>query len=695
MGRPVTVQSTEGISVLTIDHPPANALSEPVVAALGTALREALGAAETRAVVIAARGKTFPAGIDIRDFDRPERTAALGELCRAIEGAPVPVIAAMHGTILGGGLELAMATHYRLADRRAKLGMPDVTVGLSPGAGGTQRLPRLVGAGPAIDLLLTGRTIGAADAKKIGLLDEVAEGPLPIFALKWVKSALQQGLAVRPVGAGPGRLKDQPSELKAIEARRAALKTGAGSLQERIVDCVQAAMLLPFEAALTFERTAFEDLVASPLSRSLRHVFVAERRARTPPLDAPAEARNVGRIGVFGAGLSGTGIAAACLDAGYPVTLVDPNLERLEAGVDNIIDIYDRQEKRGRLDPEAREARIGRLQGTVDPAALAGADLVIETMPEDVDEKRRAFAILDAVMPREAILATNTATVDIDGLAAGTGRAPQVVGLHFLTPAHVIRLVEVVVAMETSDEVIATAFAVARKLQKVPILSAVSEGFVTERVLGAYQQTAEYLVEDGASIGEVDAAMRSLGFPIGPFQLADLSGIEAGDGRRARYAAAGARGTHLAARFQALGRVGRRAGRGFHVYSKDGAVAADDREGAEVLAEVRAMAQRPARRFAVEEIQRRCLAAMANEGARIMGEEVAQRPSDIDLAAILGFGFPRWRGGPMMAADLTGLLRVKRDLDEYAAEDAVFWAPAPLFSELVKNGQAFADLNDA
>ncbi|MDU8946558.1 3-hydroxyacyl-CoA dehydrogenase NAD-binding domain-containing protein [Ovoidimarina sediminis] len=695
MERPVTVQSTEGISVLTIDHPPANALSAAVVAALTTALAETLGSSGTRAIVLAARGKTFPAGIDIRDFDEPERTAALGELCLAIERAPVPVIAAVHGTILGGGLELAMAAHYRLADRRAQFGLPDAAVGLCPGAGGTQRLPRLVGAGPAIDLLLTGRTIGAADAKKIGLIDEVAEGPLPIFAMKWVKAALGTGLAPRPVSAGPGRLADKPSELKAIETRRAALKSGAGSLQERIVDCVQAAMLLPFEAALTFERTAFEDLAASPASRALRHVFIAERRARTPPLDDPAPPLSVTRIGIFGAGLTGTGISAACLDAGFDVTLVDPNLERLEAGVDNIIDIYDRQEKRGRINAATRDARIARLQGKTDPAALADAELVIETMPEDADAKRRAFAILDAVMPREAILATNTATIDIDGLAAGTGRAPHVVGLHFLTPAHVIRLVEVVVAMETTDAVIATAFAVARKLRKVPILSAVSEGFVTERLLGAYQQAAEYLVEDGATIAGVDAAMRAYGFPIGPFQLADLSGLDEGDARRARYAAAGARKTTLAARLQALGRDGRRAGRGFHLYDDAGEILRDDPEVTHVIAEMRALSQRAAQNFAPDDIQRRCLAAMANEGARIMGEEVAQRPSDIDLAAILGFGFPRWRGGPMMAADLTGLLRVKRDLDAYAGDDPAFWSPAPLFSELVKNGRAFGDLNDA
>ncbi len=694
MGRPVTVQSTEGLSVLTIDHPPANALSAEVVGALSEAFSEVVASPETRAIVLAARGKTFPSGIDIADFDDPSRTAALADLCHAIEGSEKPVIAALHGTVFGGGLELAIAAHYRIADRRAQFGMPDVALGQSPGAGGTQRLPRLVGAAAAIDMMVTGKGVTAANAQDLGLVDAVADGPLPIFTLKWVKAGLSKGLPSRPTRGDLGKLSDQPKALSAIEARRKAVKPGPVNAAEKILDCVQAALLLPFDAALTFERTAFEDLVSAPGARALRHVVQAEQRTKEAPLDEPAEPLPVARVGVYGAGVSGTGIATACLDGGFPVTLVEPDLDRLEAAVDNIIDIYDRQQKRGRIDAQTRDTRIARLTGKTDPGALADADFVIETMPEDAATKRRAFGALDAVMKRDAILATNTATVDIDGLAAGTGRAAQVVGLHFMTPAHVLRLVEVVVPVETTDSVIATAFALAQKIGKVPILSAVSDGFVADRVHGAYHQSAEYLVEAGASIAEVDAAMRAYGFPMGPFQMMDLAGLEDGGARSERYARVGSAPTRLATAFIERGRVGRRAGRGFYAYDKKGQAVSGDPEAGSIVSEVRALSGKSAREINAEEIQRRCLAAMANEGAKIMGEAVAQRPSDIDLAAILGFGFPRWRGGPMMAADLTGLLRAKRDLDGFSADDPVFWSPAPLFADLVKNGRRFGDLND-
>ncbi|MEM9343364.1 MAG: 3-hydroxyacyl-CoA dehydrogenase NAD-binding domain-containing protein [Pseudomonadota bacterium] len=696
MSRPVTVQSAEGISVLTIDHPPVNALKPAVLTSLSASLAEAISDDDAKAIVIAARGKTFPAGIDIRDFDDRQVTQALADLCVEIEGSPKPVIVALHGTVLGGGLELALAAHYRFADRRASFAMPDVTLGLSPGAGGTQRLPRLVGAAPAIDLLLTGRRVEVDEALELGLIDEVADGPLPIYTMKQVSARLRKdALECRPTAKRMAKLTPPKVHLEAIEAARGKLAEGPVDAPGRLLDCIQASLLLPFEAGLTFERSAFDDLLAAPESRSLRHVFVAERRTRTPPLDEPVEPKPIKSLGVMGGGLVGAGIAIAGLDAGLPVTLVEANIEGLEATVETIIDVYDRQVKRGRLDDATRDARMARLTGTTEAETLSRVDAVIETTPEDPGGKRRAFTTLDAVMKPGALLATNTASLDIDGLAGVTGRADNVVGLHFFPPPHVVRLVEVVVATNTSDQAIATAFALSRVIGKTPIAAGVGPGYVADRVQGAYLQAAEYLVEDGASVPAVDRAMRAYGFPMGPFQMADFVGLDMGIARRLRYSAQGARVAQLPDRLMDLGRLGRRSGKGYYLYAKEGpATMAEDPELSGLVSDIWSQKGGDIREFSADDIQRRCLAAMANEAARIMEDGVAQRPSDIDVAMILAYGFPRWKGGPAMAADLTGILRVKRDLDAFAVEDAGFWTPSPLISDLVKNGQRFADLND-
>jgi len=697
MSTPVTVQSAERISVLTIDHPPVNALKPAVLNALTSSLKGAIADDASQAIVIAARGKTFPAGIDIRDFDDRAVTQTLADLCEAIEASPKPVIVALHGTVFGGGLELALAAHYRFADRRAAFAMPDVTLGLCPGAGGTQRLPRLVGAAAAADLLLTGRRVEADEAQALGIIDEVAEGPLPIFTMKEVSARLGKGtLECQPTAKRMARLTPPKTHLDAIEAARAKVEPGPVNASERILDCIQASLLLPFEAGLTFERSAFDDLLAMPASQSLRHVFVAERRTRTPPLDEPVEPKQIKSVGVLGGGLMGAGIAISCLDAGLPVTLVEADIEALESTVETIIDMYDRQVKRGRLDEQTRDLRMGRLTGTTEPETLSKVDAVIETVAEDPAAKRRAMTTLDAVMTPGALLASNTATLDLDGLAAATGRADNFVGLHFFAPPHVVRLVEVVVATNTSDLAISTAFSLVRRLGKTPIAAGSGPGYLADRVQGAYFQAAEYIVEDGADIPAVDQAMRDYGFPLGPFEMADFLGLDTGIARRLRYSAQGARVVQLADQLMDLGRLGRRSGRGYYLYGKDGVFAnAEDADLATVISDIRSTRGGPPKAFSADDIRRRCLAAMANEAARIMEEAIAQRPSDIDVAMILAHGFPRWRGGPAMAADLTGILRVKRDLDAFATEDPGFWTPAPLITDLVKNGQRFADLNDA
>ena len=690
MNSPVSVQRTEGIAVLTVDFPPANAMAAPVRAAFLEAFEAEDADPETRAIVIAARGRSFATGPDPAEYEQPSRPPNLADLTDRIEAADTPVIAALHGKVLGGGLELAMAAHYRIADRRAELGMPDITLGVGPGAGGTQRLPRLVGPGVAADMILTGRRIDAASAVRAGLVDEVSEGPLPVHTLKAVHSWLGQGLTARPTAAMSAKLRPAKAHLDQLALRREKLGNVRLPAFGKVLDSIEATILLPFEAGKSFERAAFEDLVTSPEARALRHAQLAERRTVIPPLDAPADPLKIASVGVVGGGLMGSGIAAACLDAGLPVTLVEPRVERLEAAVDNIIDIFDRQVARKRLDAEARDARIGRLNGQTDLAALAQADLVIEATSEDADVKRQVFAALDTVLKQGAVLATSTSTIDIDGLAALTRRPEAVLGLHFVPPAHVIRLCEVVIAVDTSDAVIATAFAFLRRIGKLPVAAGVSEGYVAGRVLGACAHAAEVIVADGAPIQAVDAAMREFGFAMGPFEMADLSGLDQDIARRTRFDASA---PGIAERLVGIGRIGRRVGRGYYSYRPEREKPEVDGDVTAILAEMRALRGAPLREFSPEDIRRRCLAAMANEGARLVDEGIAQRPSDIDIAMIAGYGFPRFRGGPMMHADLTGLLRIKRDIDAFAESDPVFWAPSPLIVELVKYGRSFADLN--
>ncbi len=696
MHKPVTVQSARGVAVLTIDKPPVNALDHTVRSALAEAVDEAIADPDYQAIVIAARGRTFPAGADLRELDAGVADPDLASLCRKVEMSPKPVFAAMHGTVLAAGLELALAAHYRIADRRTRFGLPDVNLGLLPGAGGSQRLTRLIGPAAATEMMLEGRQIDVARAEALGLVDIVADSGLPQFTLGYVARVLKSGTGPRRLGETDVMLQPAKEHLDWLKNRRDGVKTGPDSAPARILDCVEAALMLPFEAALALERTAFEDLVATDTSRALRHVFLAEQAVRRPPVPPGTEPRRIDAVGVVGAGTMGTGIAAACLSAGFHVTLVEADIERLEAGVERIIDIFEREEARGRIDPEQRQGRLDRLKGTVKLDALAGADLVIEAVTEDAAVKRRVFSALDAVMKRGAILGTNTSYLDIDGLAAGTGRSPDVLGLHFFAPAHVMRLLEVVVAMDTDDAVIASAWEFAHRMKKIPVAAVVADGFIANRCLSAYRKAAEFLLEDGASIMAIDTAMRAYGFPMGPFEVADLSGLDIAWARRQRLAPdrdPSERYVRIADRLCELGRMGRKIGRGYYRYEQGARRGVADPEVTAIVAEERGLRGVSARKFKAEEIRNRCLAAMVNEGARLLEEGIAARPADIDLCMIHGFGFPRSKGGPMMAADLTGLLGVKRNLEDYAREDPAFWIPAPLITELVKNGRGFSDMN--
>jgi 3-hydroxyacyl-CoA dehydrogenase len=687
----------ERIAVLTVDNPPANTLTREVRVALLEAVDRAVADEGVDAIVIRAAGRTFPAGAEVGEIARAADVPLLEDVLARIEAAPKPVVAAIHGSALGSGLELALACHYRLTAEDARLGLPEVALGLVPGAGGTQRLPRLAGARVALDLMLRGRPIGADAAAEAGIVDGVVEGDLDSAARAFAQSLPEEGLGPRPTRDATAGFADPAAYLAAVTEERAALKDSPLEAPRRIVDCVEAALLMPFETGMAYERAALDDLVASPQSIALRHLVLAERRAARFPEAATGRAREIRSAGVVGGGTMGAGIAVALLAADLPVTLLERDEGALEASVARVLDMLDGAVKRGRMTPEARDRRLDRLRGALDPAALAGCDLVIEAVHEDLTAKQSVFSALDAVLPPGAILATNTSHLDVDLLAAGTRRPHDVLGLHFHAPAHVMRLLEIVVGAATAPDTVATAVALARQLGKIPVRTEPSEGFIANRVFAAYRKAADEALEEGASVAEIDAAMRAFGFPLGPYQAADFAGLDISWARRRRGAPT--RDPH--ARYVAIGdllceagRYGQKNGRGYYAYRTGSSVAVEDPEVTRIVELERKRKGIVPRRLAAGEIQRRCLLAMVNEGARVLEEGVAQRPSDIDVAMVHGFAFPRWRGGPMKWADLSGLLLIRKDLQDLTPEDPALWSPAGLLAELVRNGKTFDSLND-
>ncbi len=685
------------VAVLTIDNPPVNALSHPVRQALWTHLEEISARTDVKALVLRAAGRTFPAGADVREFGKPRATPILSEICDRLENLPIPVVVEIHGTALGGGFELALAGHYRIAEKNARMGLPEVGLGVLPGGGGTQRLPRLIGAERALDMILTGKPVSAPAAEEMGLIDKAVNKNLHQAAMGSARNLIEHGTGPRRTRECVRGLANSAAFLAALAARRKQLAHEVLPNKTRIVDCVEAALLLPFEAGIAMERQAFDECETSPQAEALRHAFFAERRAaKVPELDG-AQLRKIDRIGVVGAGTMGAGIAISCLDAGFPVVLVERNAEGLAAGRARIEANYTTSIAKGRIDQATAEERLSRLLGTTDMSDLSDVDLVIEAVFEDETVKRDVFQQLDQVMRPGAILATNTSYLDINALAATISRPEDVVGYHFFSPAHIMKLLEIVVAEKTDKDVVATGFALAKRLRKVPVRAGVADGFIGNRILAAYRLAADFMLEDGATPAEIDGAMRKFGFPMGPYQVLDMAGLDISWARRKRLAATRdpeARYVAIGDRICEQGWFGRKAGRGYYIYGgEDGPI--ENPDVLSIIAQHRAEKNIRPHAFSVEDIQMRCLAAMANEGARLLDEGVALRPSDIDVVELFGYGFPRHRGGPMMWADQTGLLRVQNALKSFLPEEPQFWSPSPLFAELIKNGRHFADLNGA
>jgi 3-hydroxyacyl-CoA dehydrogenase len=688
------------VLVATVQNPPVNALSVEVRRGLLAAVDQAESEPEVRALVLVGAGRGFIAGADIREFGKPPLPPALPEVCNRIEACGKPVVAALHGAALGGGLEVAMAAHYRVALPDAKLGLPEVQLGLIPGSGGTQRAPRLMGVKPAIELMLSGRHIGPREAKDAGLVDGIAEGTdAQAAGLAFAADLLRAGVGVR-------RTRDR-AMAQDMDAARAALreiraetakKTRGLFSPLKIVEAVEAGLDLPFEEALRNERQLFLQCVDSPQRTGLVHAFFAEREVAKAPETKSAQPRPIASVGVVGGGTMGAGIAVAVLDAGLPVTMVERDEASIARGRANVAKVYEGLVAKGRMTGEARDQVMSRFRGSTTYADLEDTDLVIEAVFEDMDVKKAVFAELDRVCKPGAVLATNTSYLDIDAIAAGTSRPQDVIGLHFFSPANIMKLLEIVVPARVSADVVATAFALAKKLRKVPVRAGVCDGFIGNRILARYRQAADYMVEDGASPYEIDEAMRGFGYPMGPFQVSDLAGGDIGWATRKRKAATRdprARYVQVADRICERGWFGQKTGRGWYLYPEGARTGTPDPEVLAIIDAERERAGVKPRRFGAEEIVRRYLAAMVNEGANVVHEGIALRPLDVDVTFLYGYGFPRYRGGPMKYADMVGLDRILADVREFAQEDPLFWQPSPLLVELVAQGRNFESLNRA
>jgi len=683
---PVRLFSTSPVALIEIDNPPVNATSQAVRAGLLVALGEADRNPQIAAVVLACAGRTFVAGADIREFGQPPREPHLPDVINAIEACSKPVVAAIHGTALGGGCEIALACHARVMEPGAALGLPEVKLGLVPGAGGTQRLPRLVGMEAAIDLVSSGRTVKAAEALRLGLVDRLSDRDLRTDAMD---------LAREMIGKPPRRTGEQPvtgMDAQAAVAKVAEIRRKARGAEApgRAAELVLLAASLPLAEGMAREREAFLELRSSEQSAALRHAFFAEREVmRVPGLDNVAP-RPIQKVGIIGAGTMGSGIAIAFADAGFDVKVVETNEQALAAGKARISDIYDKQVVSGRLTTAARDERLALIGYEIGTTSLSDRDLVVEAVFEDLEVKRSLFRDLDAILTPGAVLATNTSYLDVGLIADATARPADVLGLHFFSPANVMKLVEIVRTDATAADVVATGLAIAKRLRKVPVVCRVCDGFVGNRILTRYRQQAEYLLEEGALPHEVDAAMEAFGFPMGPFAVSDLAGLDIAWARRKRLAATRdprERYVDVADRLCEAGRFGRKTGAGWYRY--EGGKREPDPFVTALIEEASQRRGLTRRAISAAEIQARLRAAMVNEACKILDERIVERPLDVDVVMMHGYGYPAWRGGPLFEADRVGLKAILDHVNERARLDGPGWEPASGLVSRAASGARF------
>jgi len=699
MSDVVTFQKRGSVGLVLVDSPPVNALSQAVRQGLSDALDRGLADAEVKALVLGAAGKTFIAGADITEFGKPPREPALDAVIGRYEASPKPVVAALHGTALGGGLEVALGCHYRVATRDAKCGLPEVKLGILPGAGGTQRLPRLIGVPKALEMIVSGDPIGAAEAKSLGLVDEVVEGGSLVEAALAFAARVADKRPVpraRELSAALDEARKIPGLFE--KATKDAIARGRGGrAPARCVEAVKASVELPFEQGLKRERELFKEAVESTESKALRHVFFGERTASKIP-DVPADTPTlpVRKVAVLGAGTMGGGIAMVFANAGISVVLVDREQPFVDKGLAIISKNYAATVSKGRLSQTEMDSRVGRISGTTSWDALGDVDLVIEAVFEEMALKKEIFGKLDTLCRRDAILATNTSTLDVNEIARATSRPEQVIGLHFFSPANVMRLLEIVRGDKTSKAVVATSMKLAKQIGKVGVLVGVCTGFVGNRMLHMYGREAQLLIQEGALPQQVDAVMTRFGFAMGPCATGDLAGLDVGWRIRrgqpkpppgARYSGA------VPDRLAEMGRHGQKTNAGFYKYEPGNRTPIPDPEVEAIIVQVSKELGIERRKIEDDEIFERCLYSMINEGAKILDEGIALRASDIDTVWINGYGFPAHRGGPMFHADTVGLGKIDARIRAFLAQHGKVWEPSALLEKLSKESGTFASFD--
>nr|WP_298728212.1 3-hydroxyacyl-CoA dehydrogenase NAD-binding domain-containing protein [uncultured Steroidobacter sp.] len=679
------------LALVIVSHPPVNTITAEVRTGLKQALQQIQASNEVRGVLLLCEGSTFFSGADIGEFSGPPKEQEYRELFNGYEALNVPVVAAMHGTVMGGGLEIALACHYRVAAPGTRFGMPEVTLGIIPGAGGTQRMPRLIGAERALEMIVTARPVDAAKGRDLGFIDAIIEGDLRSGAIAYLRSLISAGKGPRRTGemtVPAASATEDVFERARAQARKLYPNRNAAQVA---VDVVQAATQMPFQQGLEYETQRVNECKESVESKGAVHVFFAERETRRiPGLPDSVKARPVKSAGIIGAGTMGGGIAICFANAGIKVTLLDANEQALAKGLATLDKTYQSMVDRGRLSTEDKARRMALIGTSLSYDALQDADVIVEAVFENMDLKRKIFGELDRVAKPGAVLATNTSTLDIEQIAAVTRRPQDVIGMHFFSPANVMPLLEVVRTRQTSDETIRTVMDLAKPLRKTPVLAKVCYGFIGNRMMEGYAREAERMVLEGATPRQVDSALEQWGMAMGILAVFDMAGIDVGvNVHKANASQFPPDPAYYQADFALYdaGRLGQKNGKGYYRYEPGNRARFDDPEAIEIIAERARQLKVPQRQHTQEEIIERCLYPLLNEGLRILGEGVALRASDIDVVWAAGYGFPRYRGGPMFYAETIGLDVLLAGMRKYQdIFGPMHWQPAPLLVELVERG---------
>lgn len=696
----VTVEVTDDIALVIISNPPVNAINQKVRSGLMTAFQTVDQDNNVRAVVLKCAGRTFMAGADIKEFDEPIAEPGYHEVFRVIESCSKPVIAAMHGTALGAGLEAALACHYRCAVENARMGLPEVSLGIIPGAGGSQRLPRLIGAKAALEFILGGVTVSATEAYKIGILDRVIKEDLMEGTLEYIGSLLADGVGPRKVSE---MLVDKSGygEEFLVDARKLSARRLRGqNAPNLVIEAINNAVNLPFEEGIRKEKIIGDKALVSKEAKALRNIFFSEREiGKIPGISSDTKRMQINNVAILGSGTMGGGIAMNFANAGIPAVILDVSEAVLQRGIAVVRENYENTVKRGRLSKSDMVDRMELISGTTDYNAIAESDLVIEAVFEDIDLKKKVFKKIDGICKPEAIIATNTSTLNINQIAAVTKRPEKIIGLHFFSPANVMKLLEIVRAEKTSPEVLATAIDTAKRIKKIGVVAGVCFGFIGNRMMAeGFHREADQMLLEGASPQQIDQVMYDFGFPMGPFAMHDMAGV---DIMHSILKTTGKKENNREPYFNVLyqvgelGRFGQKTGSGFYRYDEGSRRPLHDPvTDALILQEAERLG---IKRTTIEntEIEQRCMYSLINEGAKILEEGIAFRPGDIDVIWSYGYGFPRFRGGPMYMADQIGLETIYEAVMSYRDKFGDYWTPAPLLETLARDKKTFADWNIA